>query len=75
MGVSISYENDKLWFDVYKDVDLWYDASETLDNYDKWNKPPNTDDVDGVNNEFTNKYIELDFYIGKRQTLLRDLRS
>ena len=66
--VSMSYEDDKSWFDAYEDIDSWYDASETLDKYDKWNKPPNTDDVDGINNEPINKCIKPDLYIGKRQT-------
>ena len=47
---------------------LWYDTSETMGNYDKWDKPPSIRDVIGINNEFTNKHIEPDFYIGKRQT-------
>ena len=47
----MSYENDESWFDVFKDINLWHDASKTLENYDKWIEPPNTDDVVGVNNE------------------------
>ena len=50
----------------YKDYESWFDALESLDNYNKWNNPPNTDDVDGITNESTNKCIKPDFYIGKR---------
>ena len=62
------YEDDKSWFDAYEDNELWYDASETLDKYDVWNEPSNTDGVDGVNNESTNKCINSGFYVGKHQT-------
>ena len=57
----MSYEDDDLWLDVYKDMDSWYDASETLDKYDGWYKPSNTDGVDGITNESTNKCIKPDF--------------
>ena len=66
VAVSMSYEDDKSLFDVKNDFDLWHDASETLDNYDKWIKPPNTDNVDDINNESTNKCMKPDFYIGER---------
>ena len=52
----------------YKDDESWFDALESLDNYKQWSEPPNTDSVDGITNESTNKYIEPDFYIGKRQS-------
>ena len=66
--VSMSHEDDESWFDAHEDFDLWHNTSETMDNYDKWDKPPSIRDVIGINNEFTNKHIEPDFYIGKRQT-------
>ena len=55
------YEEDESWFDAYEDNDSWYDALESLDKYDEWNKPPDTNSVDSVTNEYTNKCIKSDF--------------
>ena len=68
--ISISHDDDESWFDAHKDFDLWHDTLETMDNYDKWDKPANTYCVVNINNESTNKYIETHFYIGKYQTEL-----
>ena len=71
--VSMSHEDDESCFDAHKFFDSWYDTSETMDNYDKWDKPANTYCVVNINNESTNKYIETNFYIGKYQTELQDV--
>jgi len=62
------YEDDVSWFDVYEDDKSWFDALESLDKYNERNKLPNTDGVDGVTNEFMNKCIKPNFYIGERQS-------
>ena len=36
-----------------------------MDGYDEWDEPPNIRDGIDINNESTNKHIELDFYIGE----------
>ena len=63
------YEDDESWFNAYKEDDSWFDALEFLDKYDKWNELLNTDCVDGVINECTDKCINIDFYIGERHTI------
>ena len=52
----------------YEDNESWFNALESLDNYNKRNKPLNTDGVDVIINESTNKYIKPDFYIGECQS-------
>ena len=64
----MSHNDDKPWFDAHKDFDSWHNTSETIDNYNKWNKPPNICDVIDMNNKSTNEHIEPDLYIGNRQT-------
>ena len=64
----MSHDDDESWFDAHEDFDYWHDTSETIDNYDKWDEPPNTYGVVGINNEYTNKHIKPDFYIGECQT-------
>ena len=46
----------------------WYDVSDFLDNYDKWNKLPNTDGVDVVTNDSVKESIKSNFWIGERQS-------
>ena len=66
--ISMAYDDDESWFDAHKDFDLWHNTSETIDNYDKLNEPPNTSSVVGTNNESSNKHIKPNFYIGKYET-------
>ena len=64
----MSHDGDNSWFDAHGVFGLWHNTSETMDNYDKCNKPPNICNVVGINNESTNEHVEPDFYIGERQT-------
>ena len=65
---SVSQDNDKPWLDAQEDFDSWYDTSETMNDYNKWYKPPDIHEDIGISNEFINEHIKPDFYIGKRQT-------
>ena len=51
------------WFDAHEDFDLWYDTSETMNDYIKWGKPPNICENIGISNESTNKHIKSDFLL------------
>ena len=46
-----------------------------MDQYDKRNKPPNTDDVDGVTNESADKCIKPDFCTRERKIKVQDVQS
>ena len=66
--ISMSHDDDKSWFDAHEYFDSWYDTTETTNNYNEWEKPPNIYEDIGIINESTNKYIEQDFYISENQT-------
>ena len=67
--ISVSHDDDESWFDAHIEFfDLWYNTSETMDNYDKWDEPPDICSGVGINNESTNKHIETDFHIGECKT-------
>ena len=60
-------KDDEIWYNANKEYDSWYKVPEIMDNYQKWDIPLILEDTN-KNNEFSNKHIEPDFYIGKRQT-------
>ena len=53
---------------IHNDDVSWYDGSAFLDNYDKWNKSPNTNSVNNITNDSANESIKSDFWIGKHQS-------
>ena len=53
---------------IHNDDVSWYDGSDFLDNYNEWDKWPNTDGVEVVTNNSMKEYIKSDFWNGKRQS-------
>ena len=53
---------------IYSDDVTWYDGSDFLNNYNEWDKSPNTNVVKGVNNDSTKEFIKSDFRTSKRQS-------
>ena len=53
---------------IHNDDVSWYDGSDFLDNYIKWNELPNTYGVEVVNNDSMKESIKSDFRIDKRQS-------
>jgi len=68
VAISMSHDDDEPWFHAQEDFDLWYDTSETMDDYNEWDKPPNIHEDISISNESPNKHIEPDFYISECQT-------
>ena len=65
---SMSTKDDKIWYNANKEYDSWHKVAKTMDNYQEWNDSPIIFKNTNKNNESTEEHIELDFYIGERQT-------
>ena len=60
----MSNEDDNPWFDTHEEFDLWYNTSETMDDYKEWDEPPNFLEVTtSIINKLLNRYIVKDFCI------------
>ena len=53
---------------IHNDDVIWYDRPYFLENYNKWDKLPNTNGVEVVTNDSTKESIKSDFWIYARQS-------
>ena len=53
---------------IHNDDVSWYDGSDFLDNYNKWDELPSTNGAKVVSNDSTKEFIKSDFWIGERQS-------
>ena len=73
--ISMSNDDDKPWFDVHKEFDLWYNTPETMDNYKEWEELPNILKNTSIINESLNKHIVPDFILANVKPKYRTFKA
>ena len=58
---------DEIWYNTHEECDSQYNVTETMDNYQEWDNPPNILEDISPNYESASDHIKLDFYVDNRQ--------